>query len=472
MRKPRVGLFLISPERFQKIGDGTSRGSYLERKQKEAVWMAETAGERFDVTFTGVIYNADDTRKAIRKFVEDQVDCVKAVYLSWAEDFCLNRLLRDLPPMPVLYGYRMRDSVNLGDTHDDDEFAEYLCCGGLVGSLEGSGDVARYDRPMLEIAVGTWEKLLDRMSVFANAARARAELKEANIGLLACYNEVMWSTYVDPYKVFKDVGPEINFLSVAELWDEVEAVSEEEAEAVVKRLSETYAVKPDVDHDKFVASVRATIAMERMAEKHKSALIVLNDIDTMLFKKVGLRPGFYPTNEAVDTVIVPEGDIGLGLAAYFLKLLGGKHMHVVEPFHMDLPSDTFEGGHAGPNDYTAPGGKTQISRDVRFAKTPWKHAGAPFAWHVFPEGRMTMLHISQHNEKFVMVVTLVESLPQEAHLATYTHGRFRPVGQTCEELFEKLLKIGVTQHYALTLGDKRQEVLTLGRMLGFECYEL
>ena len=51
MRKPRVGLFLISPERFQKIGEGTARDSYLVRKQKEAAWMAETASEQFDVTF-------------------------------------------------------------------------------------------------------------------------------------------------------------------------------------------------------------------------------------------------------------------------------------------------------------------------------------------------------------------------------------------------------------------------------------
>ena len=43
-------------------------------------------------------------------------------------------------------------------------------------------------------------------------------------------------------------------------------------------------------------------------------LLVLNDIDTMLFKKVGLRPGFYPTPECNDLVIVPEGDLGGGIA--------------------------------------------------------------------------------------------------------------------------------------------------------------
>jgi len=472
LRKPKMGLLLLAPERFVPLGVGTKRGSYLERKQDEAAWMKRDCETIADVSFPGIVFNTEDAKRAVDLFTHDKVDFVLAIYLSWAEDYAWIRFLRDMPPVPVLFAHRMRDEINLSDTHDDDEFTEYLCCGGLVGAQEASGDNVQYNRPMFETYLGTWSEIMVRATTFGNAARARAILRDSKVGLLACYNEAMWSTYVHPYDVFRKVGPELHFLSIAELCDEIDLIPREEAEAMMNDIASRYPVKPDVDPEKFLASVHATMAMERMAKKHNIDLLVLNDIDTMLFKKVGLRPGFYPTNEAVDTVIVPEGDIGLGLSAYFLKLLGAEHMHIVEPFHVDLPSDTFEGGHAGPNDYTTPGGKTQISRDVRFAKTPWKHAGAPFAWHVFPEGLMTMLHIPQHNGKFVLAVTLVESLPQEAHLATYTHGRFRPVGNTCPELFEKLLKIGVTQHYALCLGDKRQEVLDLGRMLGFECYEV
>ena len=35
-RRPRMGLLLISPERFANIGEGTARGSYKERKEAEA----------------------------------------------------------------------------------------------------------------------------------------------------------------------------------------------------------------------------------------------------------------------------------------------------------------------------------------------------------------------------------------------------------------------------------------------------
>lgn len=472
MRKAKVGFFLMSPESFHDIGKGTLRGTYASRKHADADRMVMMASEKMDVVFPGIIWDHDDVKKAINSFFHEEVDCVLVMYLSWAKDFTLNRFLRDMPPIPVLYAWCQRTEVNLKDTHDEDEFTEYLCCGSLVGSLEGSGNVSRYARPMTEIISGSWEEILDRMIAFANAARVRNELKICHVSLLASYNEIMWSTYVDPYSVFMKVGPELNFLSVAELMDCIEAVKKEEVQAVVDTIKEKYPVRSDVEEDKFFASVRATIGMERQAKKHHADLLVLNDIDNVLLEKVGLRPGFYPTNTSVDTVIVPEGDVGAGLAALFLKMLTGKVVHFIEPFHIDRKTDTFEGGHAGPNNYSHPDGKTIIARDVRFAKTGYKYAGAPFAWHVFPTGLKTMLHVSQKNGQFVMAITLVESLPEEMHLATYSHGRFRPVGETCKELFDKLLHIGVTQHYALVEGDVRREVLDLCHMLSFECHEV
>ena len=170
--------------------------------------MAKEASAIAEVTFPGVIYTAEDVKRAIDAFVTAKVDYVLAIFLSWAEDFAWIRFLRDMPACPVLFCHRMRDKIELKDTHDDDEFAEYLCCGGLVGSLEASGSVKRFNRPMLEVYAGTWTEVLARAKTFGNAARARTLFRESTMGLLACMNEVMWSTYVDPYAIFRDVGPE------------------------------------------------------------------------------------------------------------------------------------------------------------------------------------------------------------------------------------------------------------------------
>ena len=236
-RRPRMGLLLISPERFANIGEGTARGSYKERKEAEAAWMLRDTSTIADVTFTGIVWDREDVQRAIDAFVAAKVDYVLAIFLSWAEDFAWIRFLRDMPECPVLFCHRMRDKIELSDTHDDDEFAEYLCCGGLVGSLEASGSIKRFDRRMMATFAGTWAQVMERAAQFGNAARARALLRQSTFGLLACMNEVMWSTYVDTYKLFSQIGPELRFLSVAELEETVGAVTEEEARRTMERIA-------------------------------------------------------------------------------------------------------------------------------------------------------------------------------------------------------------------------------------------
>ena len=41
-----------------------------------------------------------------------------------------------------------------------------------------------------------------------------------------------------------------------------------------------------------------------------------------------------------------------------------------------------------------------------------------------------------------------------------------------KELFEQVLKVGVTQHYAIVDGDYRPQLEALAEMMGFEFYNI
>ena len=102
--------------------------------------------------------------------------------------------------------------------------------------------------------------------------------------------------------------------------------------------------------------------------------MVYNDIDTATFKVAGCRAGFYhPWFNESCSMLVPEADTGAGLICYILKLLTGKNINFLEPFHIEDDLGTFAGGHAGPNDHNDPEWQENvvIARDVRFAKTHW-----------------------------------------------------------------------------------------------------
>ena len=469
-RKPKLGLLLIGAERFQPLGEGTREGTYSERKEREATRYLKELGAFSDIVFEGIVYTRESASQASDRFYSEKVDGVVACFLSWAEDFAWIRFLRELPPMPLMLVSVVRDSLSITDTNDENQFIDFLSAGALVGFQEASGSFRRFNRPMSEMAVGTLEQLLPKISVFAAAAKARSVLRESRIGLLSCYNEAMWATYVDPYNLFMKIGPEVRFLSVMELVDEIGRTDDGTVKGIVSDLSARYPVSSNVDAEKFRASVKATFAMETLAHRNGIDLLVLNDIDTVLFRYVGLRPGFAPLSPDEEMVTVPEGDIGGGLATYILQILGGRPANFIEPFYIDHENGRFAAGHAGPNHYHSGAGQTVIARDERFAKSQWKYAGAPFAWHVFPAGIKTMLHMSEKNGKMKMVASLVECLPTKHYLASYSHADFRPLTGTPEELFDRICQNGVTQHYGIVDGDHREELRMLAKLCGFDYF--
>ena len=188
------------------------------------------------------------------------------------------------------------------------------------------------------------------------------------------------------------------------------------------------------------------------------------------FRVAGCRAGFYHPwfNENV-SVLVPEADIGAGIATFVLKLISGEHVNFLEPFHIEDDFGTFAGGHAGPNDHNDPAWQQNviISRDVRFAKTAWKYAGAPFAWYRISPGMKTMVQLVEEDGRYKMVCFLAESLPGKHLLATYTHSIFRPVVPV-KRLFEEILRIGTTQHFAIADGDWTAELADFAEMMGFD----
>lgn len=468
-RKPKIGFLLIGAERFQPLGEGTKDGTYKQRKAEETKTYLDRITPFADVVFDEPIYTREAAQKAIDRFYNEKVDGVVAAFMSWAEDFAWIRFLRELPPMPLLLVSFVRDSLAITDTNDENQFVDFLSAGALVGFQEASGSLRRFNRPMSDLCIGTLDRVVPRIKTFAAACKARAILRCTSLGLLACYNEAMWATYVDPYNIFMKIGPEIHFLSVAEITDEIAKADDAEIQAIVDDLSRRYKVYPNVDKEKFFASVKATYAMEQVAKNHGVDLLVLNDIDTVLFQQVGLRPGFAPLDPKEEMVTVPEGDIGGGLATYILQILGGVPANFIEPFYIDHANGGFVAGHAGPNHYhSGTDGNTIIARDERFAKSQWKHAGAPFAWHVFPAGLKTMLHMSERDGRMKMVATLVECLPTDHYLASYSHANFRPVHGTPEELFRKICENGVTQHYGIVDGDHLDELETLAKLCDFE----
>ncbi len=479
-RKPKAGLLLIASPRFKNLY-GPKRGTYGERKDK-AVKEIKATMDFMDLVDPGIVYERDDAQRAMDLFYNEKVDFIYAEFLSWSEDFAWIRFLRDCPEIPMLFCNVAKPRMTFETTLDEDDFVDYLCAGTLVGSLEGSGSIKRIPRRCVKTIMGTREQITEKVKVFAEAARVRSILRFSNVGLMADMNEAMWSTYIDNYDLFTKIGPEIHYIPYSDYKTEMDGLDESEVKAYAEELTSKYKMMDDVEYDKFIGCVKATLGIKKLAQKNDVDCYVYNDIDQATFRTAGCRAGFYPQwfNENV-SVLVPEADIGAGLITYILKLLSGKNVNFIEPFHIEDDFGTFAGGHAGPNDHNDPLWQDNviIARDVRFAKTSWKYAGAPFAWYRFSPGMKTVAGLYEQDGKYKLITFMAESLsekdtPQSAKkhlLATYSHSIFKPVVPV-KELFEKILNIGATQHYAIVDGDWRGQLSDFASIMGFEFYDI
>lgn len=472
LRKAKAGLLLVASPRFKNLY-GPKRGTYGERKDI-AVREIKATMDFLDLVDPGIVYEREDAEKALQLFFAEKVDFIYAEFLSWSEDFAWIRFLRDCPDIPILFCNVAKPRMSFETTLDEDDFVDYLCAGTLVGSLEGSGSIRRIPRKGVKTIMGTREQVTEKLRIFADAARTRSILRRSSVGLMANMNEAMWSTYIDNYDLFTKIGPEIHYLPYSDYGTEIEALTEDEVMTYANELTGRYKMMDDVEKDKFIGCVKATLAIQKMARKNDIDCFVYNDIDQATFRTAGCRAGFYPQwfNENV-SVLVPEADIGAGLITYILKLLSGKHVNFIEPFHIEDDFGTFAGGHAGPNDHNDPAWQQNvvIARDVRFAKTSWKYAGAPFAWYRIAPGMKTVAGLFEQNGRYKLVTFQAESLPGKHLLATYSHTIFKPVVPV-KELFEQVLRIGVTQHYAIVDGDYRPQLAALAEMMGLEYYDI
>ena len=473
-RKPKIGFLFIACQRFRTLGEGSSGGNYVERLARETKAITEELSGELEIVSPGDIYDTNDLNRAIQAFAANKVDCILSLFHSWAEDRIWIRFLRESDSsIPLIYFYPAKESIAFEECGNENDFTEFLVSGGLVGSLVGSGSIKKMGRTA-KVICGTIKQRKDDIIQYACLCKIRNILHQSRFGLMPAYNEVMWNTYIDPYRIFA-YGPELTFVSYDELASISEKIPEKDINLLKEKLQNMYPSDAGVSEEKFMASVRYSIGLSKIMEHYDIDSLALNDVDFRLFEKIGLRPGFYSDeiNESL-SILCPEGDIGIAMAMYLLKLLTKKQVNIIEPFYIDTSRDLFCGGHAGPNDYNYPESRdyVKISIDARFAKSNYRYAGAPFAWLRIPPGEMTMVHISQIGNEIKLVAALVESLPGPHRINGYVHSEFRLHDRDINDFFSNIISIGTTQHFELVQGNYIEVMQDLASLCGFTFYRV
>ena len=234
----------------------------------------------------------------------------------------------------------------------------------------------------------------------------------------------MQSTFVDEFRLLKEIGPSIQYLPVSALKSAADLIPDLDVEGLIDEL---HAAFPDirVDPATLAQAARCSLALCRLARTHQLDLISINDVDPGLHEAFGLRPCLYSAALKETGVLVGlEGDLGAAIAMLAQQIFTGGPLFFVEIWYWDEGENLVVGGHAGLQDPAAANPATAlIGPDLEYAQSdPYPGAHPLF---VARPGIVTLLQVRGTPTGWQAIAATGQALETDAWLEGYPHAVIR-----------------------------------------------
>ena len=173
MKKPKIGLLLLTAEWFAEIG--ASAGSFQGLPQlldEDAAKMVRALGMELDVVSPGVLATREQVGKAVKRFRRESVEAVVACQITWGEDRLIIDAVEKLFDVPLLlWCYSPFTSLPERMTMRD-----LFRASGPVGAVQASGPLKRLGKEF-SFAFGSYEdaKAIKKIVAFGKAAKVARE---------------------------------------------------------------------------------------------------------------------------------------------------------------------------------------------------------------------------------------------------------------------------------------------------------
>ncbi len=451
--KPTVGLILLRAEWFDQVValPGLQEGMRLDAEEIHLCLQ-----EELEVSETWVVNSLTSLEQVAKQIAVADVDLFVLAFQVWAEDFYLLPLMNAIggrplavwcylpwqrPPRPLPFDGVLRGS-------------------GPVGTLEGLGTLRNLGVHYLF----TWGPPTDgrvrrELLAYAEAGRAWRQLRRARIGLLPTRSEQMQSTWVDEFRLRAEIGPTVIPLSVTQLKETAEALPQEQVDGFLAELRAGFRID-GVDDETLAWAARCSLGMANLAVQADVNLISLHDTSSELHTQLGLRPCLYPRlYEEAGIATGLEGDLGAAVALLIQRSFSGGPLFFAEIWYWDEPENTIVCGHAGPQDpRAAVPGTAWITPDYEYAQTD-ACIGAHIQFVARP-GLVTLLQVRCTPHGWQAIAARGDAVESEPRLVGYPHAAIR-LEAPIRKFLHQAARVGTTQHWAMTYGDKTEEIRAL-----------
>jgi L-arabinose isomerase len=278
---------------------------------------------------------------------------------------------------------------------------------------------------------------------------------------------------VDELGLYTDIGPSVEYISVLQLKQASDRVSEQQVSGLVSWVKTYCRIDKRITDENLAASARVSLGMAALMEEYNIDGLALSDLNHELHEVVGLRPCIYPGSLVQSQRVVGnEGDLGGTTAMLMLQRLTGNPVMFTEIFTYDRESNVVVAGHAGPSNHTIAdeSAPVSITPDYELMDSGAELSGV-WVEFVGKPGRVTMVNFICVSGGFQFTVLSGESLGKKLRIDGYPHMAIR-LDTPVEEFIRSNGEHGVSHHWAVVHGDVRDEVQYLAAMLGCPCIRL
>jgi L-arabinose isomerase len=457
MKKPQVGLLPLylelydikRPERRPRI-----EGFYGQI-------AAALTNHGLEVSTVQVCRLKSEFNAAIRMFEKDAVDAIVTLHLAYSPSLESSEALASTSlPLVVL---DTTPSYSYGPGQDPDEVSFNH---GIHGVQDMCNLLIRNGKPFL-IAAGHWQKsdVLERVASFARSARLAASMRRARVGRLGPAFVGMGDFAVPSAKLKSTLGVQTLEGDAALVRSLLAKVSDQAVEAEIACDREHFNIN-NLDSEVHQRSTRAGLVIRHWIEQEKLTAFTINfaSVDSAL----GLPTmPFLEASKAMARGIgyAGEGDV---LTAAFVGALASVYPQTsfTEIFCPDWEGDQIFVSHMGEmNINTA--ASAPILVEMPF---PFTDVGNPaMAVGRYRAGEAVLVNLAPaRDDTYSLIVAPIamQDVQGTDRMADSIHGWFKgalPVG----EFLAEYSRAGGTHHSALVYGNVADEIVSWGKLVGW-----
>jgi len=463
--KPKAGIFMLSSEWFWKDGGIQNLFPGLPKKlENDVKKITNRLSANLDIIHAGLIVSKKQANVLAEKIIDNNVDLILIVCVTWCDDDPLFAVLDVIPEQIPLLMWCYVPNKKLPKNISSGELIRHS---GPVGALQFSCPMRRLGRKF-QFVIGSPddEDTIKDIEEWTEILNLTKLLKNSIIGVLPYRCGYMSGTYTDEFSLMKEIGPKLKYISVVEYASVVDSIKDTEVKQYMSMLKNKYDII-DVSDKSLHQASKVSLGLAKLAINYNLDGLAIDDLSEELHSVLGLRPCLF-TEELFNRVVVAmEADVSACAAMLILQYFSKQSPMFTEFFTFDLEKNIVLAGHAGNHDIRL----ADKQKNVRIVPD-YEYAGAKElegAWMEFTgkRGKVTIVSLVDTKEKFQMIVTTGISQPETFHLKGYPHMNIK-LDTSIKNFYTICARAGVTQHFVVVYGDyvsqlrKLTEILNLG----------